>query len=915
MADTPAGEDSQAGSAEVPHAASTEEVLAAFDAARKGLSEDEVERRRARYGDNRLRPPRSRGPLRRLLSQFNDTLIYVLLVAGAVTGLLGQWVDTGAILGIVVVNAIIGFVQEGRAEHALLAIRRMLTPTATVWRAGRRRTIEAAELVPGDIVALAAGDRVPADLRLVRARELRIDEAPLTGESEPVDKATAAVAADAPLADRTNLAYSSTLVTAGDGEGVVVATGESTQIGSMTAMLAGVEQVVTPLTRQMRSFGRRLTFAIIALASGVFLLATAVRAYPWTEAFLASVGLAVAAIPQGLPAIMTITLAVGVQAMARRNAVVRRMHAAETLGSVNSICSDKTGTLTRNEMTAVAIAPPGSTVRVSGSGYNPQGEFRRDDQVVQALEVPRLEPILRAGLLCNDAAIEQAEDGQWRLEGDPTEGALVVLARKAGLDADAEQTARPRQNELPFAAERRYMATLHSDGGDGGLVYLKGAPEKVLELCASEATLQGSAAIDRDAWHARAEAIAAEGQRVLALAWTRLPPGREEIQHEDVASGLQLLGLVGLIDPPREDAVEAVAECRRAGIRVKMITGDHATTAAAIAERMGIQVQDVRVRTGREIDQLSDADLRRDAEQADVFARVSPQHKLRLVEALQGGGQVVAMTGDGVNDAAALKRADVGIAMGRKGTEVAREAAEIVLTDDNFASITAAVREGRTAYDNIRRSVLFLLPTNGGEALAIVAAVIAGMQLPVTPVQILWVNMVTAATLGLALAFEPASSAVMRRPPRPRGEPMIAPAVVGRIALVSLTMLAGTFGFYGALRQWGVDLDIARTAAVNALVLFELFYLFNARLLDRRLTGLSDLTGNPVVWYSVSAVIALQLGFTYMPAMQFLFGSASLPLVYWLMLVPIAFLVVPLVELEKRVLERARTQMRPSPAA
>ena len=890
------------------HAADAAQVLCELDSGSNGLSGDEASRRRERYGDNRLPEPRSRGPLARFAAQFNDTLVYVLLVAGAVTAVLEKWVDTGAILGIVVINAMIGFFQEGRAEHALAAIRNMLTPTATVRRDGRRATVDAAEIVPGDIVVLAPGDKVPADLRLTRVHELRIDESPLTGESEPVDKITDPVAADAALGDRRNLAFSGSLVTSGDGEGVVCATGSRTELGAMTTMLAGVEHLATPLTRQMRRFGKRLTVAIIGIATVVFLLATIVRAWPWTDAFLAAVGLAVAAIPQGLPAIMTITLAVGIQAMARRNAVVRRMHAAETLGSVNTICSDKTGTLTRNEMTAVTLAPDGDTLRVTGTGYTPRGEFHRDDTAIEPLAEERLADLLRAGLLCNDAAIEPDAAGQWQLQGDPTEGALVTVARKAGLDPDAEGARWPRIDAIPFAAEHRYMATLHGGETDHTRVYIKGAPEKVLGMCSQRVTADGREAMEPQVWHERAEAIAAEGQRVLALARTSLPADRAELGHEDVASGLELLGLVGLIDPPREDALAAVAECQQAGIRVKMITGDHATTAVAVARRMGIQDAGVAVLTGTDLDAMDEGRLGREVVRVDVFARVSPQHKLRLVKALQARGQVVAMTGDGVNDAAALKRADVGVAMGRKGTEVAREAADIVLTDDNFTSIAAAVRYGRTAYDNIKRSVLFLLPTNGGEALAIIAAVVAGIQLPITPVQILWVNMVTAATLGLSLAFEPAARHVMRRPPRPPNESMLEGALVARIALVAFTMLVGTFGFYGLLRNAGVELDIARTAAVNALVFFEAFYLFNARLLNRPLRHWRDLGGNTAVWYSVGVVVLLQFAFTYSPPMQVLFGSAALPAAYWLVLIPLTFLVIPIVELEKSFIEKRRAR-------
>lgn len=884
------------------HAQPAGTVLDTLDADEQGLSSQEATRRHQQYGPNQLPSRQQQGPVARFLSQFQDALVYVLIVAAATTAALDQWVDTAAIAGIVVINAIIGFVQEGRAERALAALHGLLSPRARIRRDGRRQEVDTTELVPGDIVLLSAGDKVPADVRLFRARSLLIDEAALTGESEPAEKQSEPVAADAALGDRFDMAFSGTLVRSGEGEGVVVATGAGTAIGAMSSMLAGVETVATPLTRQMRVFGRRLTVAIIALAAAVFGLATLARAYPVAEAFLASVGIAVAAIPQGLPAIMTITLAVGVQAMAQRRAVIRRMHAAETLGSVTTICSDKTGTLTRNEMTAVTLRTAAVEARVTGAGYAPQGRIERDGEALDLETAPDVTALMRCGLVCNEAEIEQGADGQWQLQGDPTEGALVALANKAGLESRAETQAAPRVDSIPFSSENRYMATLNRFD-DGLRIAVKGAPEQVLTMCSH--VLQGDAVekLDADAWQDKAERIASEGHRVIAVAQRSVPGEQSELGPDDVAGGLVLLGVVGLIDPPRQEAVDAVAECQSAGIRVKMITGDHARTACAIGAQMGIG-DGQRVLTGSDLDGMDEATLSARVTDTDVFARVSPAHKLRLVQALQANGDVVAMTGDGVNDAPALKRADVGVAMGRKGTEVAKEAAEIVLTDDNFASIAAAVRLGRTSYDNIQRSVLFLLPTNGGEALAIIAAVLVGMQLPVTPVQILWVNMITAATLGLALAFEPPSGEVMQRRPRPPNEPIVSARLLGRIVLVALVMLAGTFGFYGLLRGSGVSLDVARTAAVNALVLFEAAYLLSARLLSRRLQHWRDFTGNRAVWKSIGIVLVLQLAFTYAPWFQMFMGSAAMPAWYWAVLIPLALVVVPIVELEKRLLER-----------
>lgn len=904
---TPSPEDS-------PHAHCVDAVVAALDGdPAEGLSETTVRERRERFGANCIPEPGRRGPVARFLSQFNDALIYILLIAALVTALLQHWVDTVAIMGVVVINAIIGFVQEGRAESAMAAVRGLLSRRANVWRNGERRTVPAEDLVPGDIVQLAPGDKVPADLRLITVRNLRVDESPLTGESEPVDKSTTPVAADAALADRNCLALSGTLVRYGEGSGVVVATGAETAIGAMSTMLGGVRHVETPLARQVRRFGHRLSGAIVVLALGVFALAVTVREFAWIDAFLASVGLAVAAIPQGLPAIMTITLAAGVRAMARRRGIVRRMHAAETLGSVTTICSDKTGTLTRNEMSAVAVALPGDEVTVTGSGYAPNGHFERAGQTVAPDAVAGLQALARAAALCNDARLTPETDEEWTLDGDPTEGALLTLAHKADLDPRREQKAWPRRDALPFSSEQRYMATLHHAGDGGCWIYLKGAPERVIAMADSVATAQGTSAIDRQAWQAHVESLANSGQRVLALARKGLTTPPSALTPTDAENGLELLGLVGLLDPPRAEAVQAVAECQRAGMRVKMITGDHILTARAIGARMGIGDGEA-VLSGQDIDDYDDDTLAAQAIKVDVFARVSPQHKLRLVEALQSQDQVVAMTGDGVNDAAALKRADVGVAMGNKGTEVACESADIVLTDDNFASIAAAVQVGRNAYDNIKRSVLFLLPTNGGEALAIIAAVILGLQLPITPVQILWVNMVTAATLGLALAFEPGRSDVMQRPPRPPGEPLVTRGLIGRIALVATLMLVGTLAAFVTLQALGASLTLARTTAVNVLVLFEVFYLFNARLLSQPLRSWRDLTGNGAAWLSIAVVITLQMAFTYAPPMQWLFETTAMPLHYWFWIVPITAVVIPAVEIEKAVHRRRRSYARSAPA-
>ena len=893
------------------HTLSSDEVGALLDSPAAGLSDAEAEQRLRTYGPNRLPESESRGPLLRFLAQFHNLLIYVLLGAGVVTALLGHWVDTGVIVAVVLVNAIIGFIQEGKAEHALKAIRRMLSPQAVVLRDGRRITLPASRLVPGDRVLLQSGDKVPADLRLVQVRNLHIQEAVLTGESVAVEKQTAPVAADAVLGDRSGMAYSGTLVSRGQGSGMVVGTGANTEIGRISTLLAGVEQLTTPLLLQMAQFARWLTSAILAIAALTFAFGVLVRDYSATEMFLATVGLAVAAIPEGLPAIMTITLAIGVQRMARRNAITRRLPAVETLGAVTVICSDKTGTLTRNEMTvqSVVTAHDGS-FRVSGVGYDPHGGFVLDGADVQPGDHPTLAELTRAAVLCNDAVLNQPQGG-CQLEGDPTEGALLTLGLKAGLDPAFEREQWPRDDVIPFESEHRFMATLHHDHAGNGFVYVKGAPERILEMCSHQRLSGQDRPLDPAYWHQRMDGLARQGQRLLALATKpasqlateAASAGRRELSFSDIETGLTLLGVVGMIDPPRQEAIRAVARCRSAGIRVKMITGDHAVTAAAIGLRMGIGDGET-VLGGRDIELLDDEQLRDAVERVDVFARASPEHKLRLVQALQANGEVVAMTGDGVNDAPALKRAEVGIAMGDKGTEVTKEAAEMVLADDNFASIADAIEEGRTVYDNLKKAILFILPTNGGEALTIIAAIALGQALPITAAQILWVNMITAVTLALTLAFEPAEPGVMTRPPRDPREPMLTPMFIWRIGFVSLILVTGTFGLFLWEIDQGQSIEHARTVAVNTLVMFEIFYLFNARYTTAPVLNRAGLLGNRYALLAVTILLLFQLAFTYTGPMQALFGTTAIDAADWGRIVLIGSSVLLLVELEKAVIRR-----------
>jgi len=882
------------------HSEDIETVFSSLGTSRNGLSSDEANDRLSKYGENSLPEPKRRSLMVRFLYQFNNILIYVLIAAGLVTAALGHWVDAGVIIGVVFVNALIGFVQEGKAEDALRSIRQMLSLNAMVLRDGKQISIKSDFLVPGDIVLLQSGDKVPADVRIFKTKGLQIQEAALTGESIAIEKIVDPVPEQSVIGDRRSMAFSSTLVTHGQGSGVVVKTGADTEIGRISTLVSEVESVTTPLLLRMSQFARWLTIAILALATITFVFGFFVRSYSATEMFLAAVSLAVASIPEGLPAIMTITLAIGVQRMAKRNAIIRKLPAVETLGSVSVICSDKTGTLTRNEMTVRTMATSKDLFDLSGTGYDPHGTISLLGKDVISDYRPLLQELSRAAMLCNDSSLEQKDD-EWLVYGDPMEGALLVAGVKSGLDIKTETQKYPRTDLIPFESEHRFMATLHHSHSGEAFIFVKGAPEQILQMCTFQRTLEGDSLLDKVYWLERIEELAAQGQRVLAMAVKPAAPEKRELAFSDVESGMVMLGMFGMIDPPRQEAIDSVEACKRAGIRVKMITGDHGSTALAISRQLKL-INTEEVLTGEDIEAMGEEELKVRVHEVDVYARVNPEHKLLLVKLLQEQGLIVAMTGDGVNDAPALKRADVGTAMGHNGTEAAKEAAEMVLADDNFASIIHAVEEGRTVYDNLKKSIAFILPTNGGEALIVLGAIVLGFeQLPLTPVQILWVNMITAVTLALALAFEPPEKSVMNRTPRNRNEALLSAYLVWRVIFVSFILMGGTIGLFLWEMAQHASIEHARTVAVNTLVMFEIFYLFNSRYIKDPVLNWEGFTGNRFVLIAIGLLILFQLGFTYLPPIQSLFGTTAIDLGMWLRILLVSSSVFFLVEIEKYI--------------
>ncbi|MBC6445895.1 cation-transporting P-type ATPase [Actinokineospora xionganensis] len=869
--------------------AAHEVVLLLETDAHRGLSAHEAHARLNRFGPNTLPATAGVGLLVRVLRQFHHPLIYVLLAAGAITAGLGEYVDSAVIFGVVLVNALVGFIQEYKAEAALDSLRSMARTQAKVVRDGHERIVPSDDLVPGDLVRLEAGDRVPADLRLVRSTELRVDESALTGESLAVRKDEVVLSRATPVADRRNMTYSGTLVTTGGGLGITVATGAETELGEIHRLVGAAETLATPLTRKLAHFSKILTVGILALAAITFAVGL-MRGQDAVATFTAAIALAVGAIPEGLPAAVTITLAIGVARMARRRAVIRRLPAVETLGSTTVICTDKTGTLTENQMTVRIVWTPGGRCEVTGSGYAPEGTLN-DHTGARATEDQSLRWSLLAGAACNDAALAE-RGGRWEVVGDPTEGAMLVVAAKAGLGPERVTHLVPRVKTIPFSSDRRYMATLHRDTDTAGHVVLaKGAVERMLDLSGAQMGPDGAIQpLQRDRVLRAAEELAARGLRVLATAM-RTVGGPEDFADEAVPGSLVLTGLQAMLDPPRAAAKAAVAACHTAGIAVKMITGDHAATATAIACEVGLldgrDPGEGVVLTGADLAAIPAEDFPEAADRASVFARVSPEQKLRLVEALQARGHVVAMTGDGVNDAPALRQAGIGVAMGETGTEVAKDAADMVLTDDDFATIEAAVEEGRGVFDNLTKFITWTLPTNIGEGLVILAAIVFGTALPILPTQILWINMTTAVAMGLMLAFEPKEPAIMTRPPRDPDQPLLTGGLIARIMLVSTLLVAGSWWLFEWELAHGATLAESRTAAMNLFVVVEAFYLFSCRSLTRSAWRIGLFTNRWII-VGVSVQAIGQLAITYLPAMNTLFGTAPIGGPAWLRILAIA---------------------------
>ncbi|UGS41552.1 cation-transporting P-type ATPase [Pseudocitrobacter corydidari] len=867
----------------------------------EGLSQAEAAERLHKLGPNALPQKKGKPAWLRFLAHFNDVLIYILLAAAVMTAVMGHWVDTAVILGVTVINALIGYIQESNAEKSLQSIRNMLSSDAQVIREGKHATIPTTDLVPGDVVVLRAGDRIPADMRLIEAHNLRVEEAILTGESTVVDKHTDALTGDLPLGDRTNMLFSGTTVSAGGGVGVVVATGQATELGRINQMMADVETNRTPLLVQMDKLGKAIFVIILAMMAVLFVFSVLLRDMPMGELLLSLISLAVAAVPEGLPAIISIILSLGVQAMARKRAIIRKLPTVETLGAMTVVCSDKTGTLTMNEMTVKAVITADSCYRVDGDSYEPVGNLYLEgsNEPVKVQPYTVLEKYLRTIDLCNDSQLVRNELGHWGITGGPTEGALKVLATKASLEPVTTQLVA----KIPFDSQYKYMATHYKLDAEEW-VMVTGAPDVLFALCEQQQTARGLATFDRAYWESEMERFARQGLRMVAAAIKPADIGATTLDHSDLQQGLIFLGIAGMMDPPRPEAVDAIHTCQTAGIRVKMITGDHPQTAMSIGQMLGIH-NSTEAMTGYQLEHMDDDELAKAAVEYDIFARTSPEHKLRLVKALQKNGEVVGMTGDGVNDAPALRQADVGIAMGIKGTEVTKEAADMVLTDDNFATIASSVKEGRRVYDNLKKTILFIMPTNLAQGLLVVIALLAGNMIPLTPVLILWMNMATSATLSFGLAFEAAERNVMNRPPRKTGQHVMDAFAVWRVAFVGSMIAISAFILEAWLAPRGHSAEFVRTVLLQMLVTAQWMYMINCRNTD----GFSinrGLLKNKGIWMVTGVLLLLQLAIIYLPVMQMMFGTEALPARYWFVTLAMGAVMFFIVEIEKRLTRRFR---------
>nr|WP_315299420.1 cation-transporting P-type ATPase [Raoultella terrigena] len=877
------------------------EILAQQESRAEGLTSAQAAERLESWGPNALPEKKGKPGWLRFLAHFNDVLIFVLLAAAALTAVMGHWVDTLVILGVTVINALIGHVQESNAEKSLQGIRNMLSSDARVQRSGRHETVATRELVPGDIVILRAGDRVPADMRLIETHSLRVEEAILTGESTVVDKTTDALQGELPLGDRTNMLFSGTTISAGAGVGVVTATGQQTELGHINQMMAGIEKHRTPLLVQMDKLGKAIFVIILAMMAALFLFSLALRDIPLGELLLSLISLAVAAVPEGLPAIISIILSLGVQAMARQRAIIRKLPTVETLGAMTVVCSDKTGTLTMNEMTVKAIVTADCCYRVEGDSYEPRGDIclEGSDEPVQIQPGSVLESWLRTIDLCNDSQIIQDERGLWGITGGPTEGALKVLAAKAQLaTVDTRLIAK-----IPFDSQYKYMATLQQIG-DEARVLITGAPDVIFAMCRQQMSKQGAVPFELQYWEDEMARFARQGLRMVAAASKPAAAGSATLTHDDLREGLVFLGIAGMMDPPRPEAIDAIHACQNAGIRVKMITGDHPQTAMSIGQMLGI-ANSSQAMTGYRLEHMDDAELTKVAAEYDIFARTSPEHKLRLVKALQDNGEVVGMTGDGVNDAPALRQADVGIAMGIKGTEVTKEAADMVLTDDNFATIASSVKEGRRVYDNLKKTILFIMPTNLAQGLLIIIALLAGNIIPLTPVLILWMNMATSATLSFGLAFEAAERNAMNRPPRKTGQHVMDAFAVWRVAFVGTMIAVAAFILEAWLAPRGHSPEFIRTVLLQMLVTAQWVYMINCRSSDSFSLNMG-LLRNKGIWLVSGVLLLMQLVIIYVPLMQTMFGTEGLPLRYWFVTLAIGMVMFLVVEVEKRLTRRWR---------